>query len=75
MTSTINLIQENDNWISVDERLPDMDSEVLTYRDSFKNGELYTHCVYTKTGFIDYKTGLLIKQPSHWQPLPSPPKP
>ncbi|MDO4698976.1 MAG: DUF551 domain-containing protein [Pasteurellaceae bacterium] len=66
--------KENNGWISVEERQPENEQMILTYRNSFKRGDLFTQAIYIEgKGFIQYQTGYVGKQPTHWQPLPEPP--
>lgn len=66
---------ENNAWFNVEDQLPAHEQIVLTYRDSFKRGDLFTQAIYLKDkGFVFYADGRLSKQPTHWKPLPEPPK-
>ena len=64
-------------WISVEDRLPENDTQVLGY-----NGEIHCYIV-TESDFIKEKTWWLDNEGwntakgfgiTHWQPLPTPPK-
>ena len=68
------MTEENNGWISVDEKLPENEQIVLTYRNSYKYGDLYTQAIYTENkGFIKYPISVAGKPPTHWQPLSPPP--
>lgn len=70
------LEQARDNeWISVDDRLPDYGEWVLVINEAYKEDQRYTM----------YNVGCTIRSPSlnftfwgrkitHWRPLPEPPK-
>lgn len=66
----------NNGWISVDDELPDNESEVLGYRESFKYGDLIYHCVFKDGLFLDRLTFNPAGKSkiTHWQYLPQPPK-
>lgn len=68
---------KQNKWISVDDRLPENEQMVLTYRDSFKHGDLYAQALYIEgRGFVQYPLGTVGKQPTHWMYLPpNPPLP
>ncbi len=67
----------NDNWISIDERLPTQD-ECRQYDCDFLvtpgNREIYiSTCVADET-WHEESLGDITKIVTHWQPLPEPPK-
>lgn len=66
----------NNGWIDVDVELPNDETEVLGYRDSFKHGHLIYHCVFKDGKFLDRTTFHQAGKGkiTHWQPLPQPPK-
>jgi hypothetical protein len=57
-------------WISVEEKLPNNGDSVLCFREL---DNWYVVCDYLKRTFVfgDMEKAHLI---SHWQPLPEPPK-
>lgn len=67
---------KDNGWISVDDRLPNDETEVLGYRDSYKCGDLIYHCVFKDGKFLDRITFHQAGKGkiTHWQPLPQPPK-
>jgi len=63
-------------WISVDERLPSDNEDVLIYVDIIP-GRIRTAYLVRRSGkFYDFGTRRNGKhvQPTHWMPLPAPPK-
>ena len=56
-------------WISVDDRLPEEGVTVLTHHPG------YTDCYmgYQEHNHWEFDGGL-VPDPSHWMPLPEPPK-
>ena len=59
-------------WISVEERLPDVAEKVLTYNGDFVS-ENWLCTVASKVGRVNvwaYSEGFV----THWMPLPAPPK-
>lgn len=65
----ISKIEESDRWISVDERLPEVNSVVLVYSTIkiWTKNRIFVSD-YTQYGFVSY-VGI-----THWQPLPPSPK-
>lgn len=58
-----------DNWISVKERLPENEDDVLVY---FEDGDItiaFYDGDWTKDGFSK-----IMREVTHWQPLPQSPK-
>lgn len=53
-------------WISVDDRLPEQCKNVLAFDGVIRD------CYYEDGEFIAYDGNLI--QPTHWMPLPEPPK-
>ncbi len=64
-----------DNWISVKDKLPEFDIEVLTSWRSDSSTFIEINYVESIT---TYASGSSARwkgiEPTHWQPLPSPPK-
>nr|WP_315043284.1 DUF551 domain-containing protein [uncultured Moraxella sp.] len=70
------VIKEQDNWVNVNDKLPNDGDIVLVYRNSYKHGDMVCTCGYSKdTGFVNL-TGMVGKTDkiTYWQPLPQPPK-
>ena len=63
----INIVKQHSDWISVDERLPADNEEVLTY---WSDGDVVI--AYFMKGRFSFSdcSGEII---THWQPLPQPP--
>ena len=61
-------------WISVKDRLPEDDSDVLAYSRNCEEGRIYpanyAKCVWFDCIFTTPATGTT----THWMPLPNPPK-
>jgi hypothetical protein len=73
----------NNEWISVKERLPENRTDVLVYI-SLGYGHPITHCIFVErycTETVDYKNTFVGVDGSmypheivtHWMPLPKPP--
>jgi hypothetical protein len=62
---------DKENWISIDERIPDSTGWYLAVR----NGETMTEYFYKGEMGIGHWTWdeLYRSTPTHWQPLPEPP--
>jgi hypothetical protein len=56
-------------WIDVKDRLPELHRRVLLFRSEF---DPYIGCLDTDGHW--YINGSLLYQPTHWMPLPEPPK-
>ena len=61
-------------WISVDDRLPEDDSDTLAYLQIGEEGRIYP-ANYAKGVWFDciFNTPV-TKSTTHWMPLPEPPK-
>ena len=60
-------------WISVAERLPEDDFEVLVYTDRYGGRHEFAYYV-PRLGAWYQNCALLIPNITHWMPLPEPPK-
>lgn len=63
-------------WIPVTERLPEEDVEVLISDNSFFGGALIA-VAYWKRGKCEWRDDMSTASkpnPTHWMPLPQPPK-
>jgi len=59
-------------WISVKDRLPEIDTEVLVVQgDSFAIGDVYISNLNNKK--LMWSVNYMM-QPTHWMPLPKPPE-
>ena len=60
-------------WISVDERLPDYNDRVIAFRPNEPETSVYKYCVMwgwsVKVSLKQHSRGI-----THWVPLPQPPK-
>lgn len=69
--------QSEGEWISVDDRLPELLQDVLCYRGNFK-GDLMNTYTYLGQGMWkdDYGINYSTEEDgiTHWMPLPTPPK-
>lgn len=59
---------DSKGWISVDERLPEHNQEVLVI-----NNSEYEHAIFRGKQFRVIRQSDSYKEVTHWQPLPSPP--
>lgn len=58
-------------WISVEDRLPDIGERVLVYTDLGRTVICFLHAKY-KWNVFSHNNG--VESPTHWKPLPQPPK-
>ena len=63
-----------DQWISVEERLPEKSGEVLTYRPNFVTVMDYSIKHKAFNAFDDLESASYAIEVTHWMPLPKPPK-
>ena len=66
-------------WISVKDKLPEYSGEFINIKCSkmaiISNGDYVTTSFYEDGSWVDAFDGLpLEKTPTHWMPLPEPPK-
>jgi len=64
-------------WISVDERLPDFDKSVFVYCRIYGRFIAYYTRITEDTNdgiWCDWNDNRGILPPTHWMPLPEPPK-
>lgn len=58
-------------WISVKDRLPGFNIDVLAYS---QYGEIRITCIDNSGGFDTYPFSSDVHEVTHWMPLPEPPK-
>lgn len=76
-------------WISVGERLPEKDQEVLLIAHGWESQSMYIGCLHNEEAETSWLTGITSKESewsisgwsylrapevTHWMPLPEPPK-
>ena len=69
----IDLEQRVPRWISVEERLPDHEHEVLVYTDRYGGRTEFAYYVRHLEAWYQ-NCCLLIPNVTHWMPLPEPPE-
>lgn len=67
---------KRDQWISVEERLPEEKTEVLISDNQFFGGPLaaVAYLDRGKWSWRDDMSTSALPRPTHWRPLPEPPK-
>lgn len=73
---TIEVLEGATAWISVDERLPEVDGEYLVYGNCTNSGEQVDIAKFDTFGSDPRGPKIFRKhnQPTHWQPLPAAPQ-
>ena len=61
-------------WISVDDRLPEDDSDVLAYSSIGEERRIYPACYSNGVWFDCVFNAPATDTTTHWMPLPKPPK-
>ena len=61
-------------WISVDDRLPEDDSDVLVYSRIGEEFRIYPACYSNGVWFDCVFNAPATDTTTHWMPLPNPPK-
>ena len=64
-------------WISVEERLPEKGTNVITARWStacLDNPKLLVDVAYFSGGTFQHLEAQFVFEPTHWMPLPEPPR-
>ena len=61
-------------WISVDDVLPEDDSDVLAYSRIGEESRIYPACYSNGVWFDCVFNALATDTTTHWMPLPQPPK-
>ena len=76
-------------WISVEERLPEKDQEVLLIAHGWESQSMYIGCLHNEEAETSWLTGITSKESewsisgwsylrapevTHWMPMPEPPK-
>ena len=61
-------------WISVKERLPEDDSDVLAYLRTGEEGRIFTANYANGVWFDCIFNTLATESTTHWMPLPEPPE-
>ena len=71
-------LRKAQEWISVEDRLPEFDTDVLA---AYFEHHIKEYWVDKRIDFLDDETFELVGsmwtegEPTHWQPLPAPPEP
>ena len=61
-------------WVSVDDRLPEDDSDVLAYSSIGEESRIYPACYSNGVWFDCVFNAPATDTTTHWMPMPNPPK-
>lgn len=61
-------------WISVEDRLPEDDSDMLAYSRIGEENRIYPACYYNGVWFDCVFNAPATDTTTHWMPMPAPPK-
>lgn len=62
------------NWVSIEDRLPDVDVLVLIHHTFYRVNSITTAFMHTDGDFETEGDVVGCELVTHWQPLPEPPK-
>jgi len=72
LSAKIKQLEEEMEWISVKEKLPEDNERVLIFENRYNNQ--YTALYYKERNWFIVKDYMPAEDVSHWMPLPKPPK-